>query len=121
MQEFLKVVAQLFTPGGELLKIIGVTLYMAFLSTTISACLGLPLGVLIGSRRFRGKGVLMRVLNTLMGLPPVVAGLLVFSSVALRSFGQSKAALHRIRNGDSAGASDNAHRCGALRFNRIGH
>ena len=78
MQEFLKVVAQLFTPGGELLRIIGVTLYMAFLSTTISACLGLPLGVLIGSRRFRGKGVLMRVLNTLMGLPPVVAGLLVF-------------------------------------------
>ncbi len=34
--------------------------------------------MLIGSRKFWGRGAVVRVLNTLMGLPPVVAGLLVF-------------------------------------------
>ena len=78
MQTFLNALELLFEPNSELRQIIGVTLYMAFFSTTISSCLGIPLGVLIGSRGFRGKKVVMRILNTLMGLPPVVAGLLVF-------------------------------------------
>lgn len=78
MQTFIQALALLFEPNSELRQIIGVTLYMAFFSTTISSCLGIPLGVLIGSRGFRGKKVVMRILNTLMGLPPVVAGLLVF-------------------------------------------
>jgi len=78
MQTFIQALALLFEPNSELRQIIGVTLYMAFFSTAISSCLGIPLGVLIGSRGFRGKKVVMRILNTLMGLPPVVAGLLVF-------------------------------------------
>ena len=78
MQAFIDALKALFTPGGELPKIIGVTLYMALCSTAISSCLGLPLGMLLGSRDFRGKGAVMRIISTLMGLPPVVAGLLVF-------------------------------------------
>lgn len=78
MQAILQTLSLLFQPGSELRQIIGVTLYMAFFSTVISSCLGLPIGVLIGSRGFWGKGLVMRILNTLMGLPPVVAGLLVF-------------------------------------------
>lgn len=78
MSDFLQALSMLFTPDSELRQIIGVTLCMAFFSTAISSCLGLPLGVLIGSRNFRGKRITIRILNTLMGLPPVVAGLLVF-------------------------------------------
>lgn len=78
MQTFSEMLSAFFSPNSELLRIIGVTLYMAFFSTTISSALGLPLGVFIGSRSFRGKGALLRILSTLMGLPPVVAGLLVF-------------------------------------------
>lgn len=78
MQVLSDLMKNLLAPNGELLKIIGVTLYMSFFSTGISALLGLPLGVLIGSREFRGKGAVLRILNTLMSLPPVVAGLLVF-------------------------------------------
>ena len=63
----------------ELLQILGVTLRMSFFSTTISCLLGLPLGALIGTRRFRGKSFLKKIIHTLMGLPPVVAGLLVYS------------------------------------------
>lgn len=62
----------------ELWQIIGVTLRMSLTSTFLSCLVGIPLGILIGSNSFCGKALLVRVLHTLMGLPPVVAGLLVF-------------------------------------------
>jgi tungstate transport system permease protein len=68
----------LFGANGELRQIVGVTLRMSFTSTAIAAGVGLPLGVLIGVSRFRGRGLLLRLLHTLMGLPPVVAGLITF-------------------------------------------
>lgn len=81
----------LFGANGELRHIIGVTLRMSFSSTFISCCIGIPLGVLIGMNTFRGKRMLMRVIHTLMGLPPVVAGLLVFFLLSRSGpFGQYK-------------------------------
>ena len=62
---------------GELLQILGVTMLMSFFSTTISSLIGIPLGILLGSRDFRAKKLLMRLTHTLMGVPPVVAGLVV--------------------------------------------
>ena len=78
MGDFLQALATVFTPGSELQQIVLVTLQMAFFSTGISMLIGVPLGVLIGFSNFRGKRLLMRILNTLMGLPPVLAGLIVF-------------------------------------------
>lgn len=69
----------LFSLDPELLQILGVTLRMSFFSTTISCLVGLPLGALIGTRSFRGKAFLKKLIHTLMGLPPVVAGLLVYA------------------------------------------
>ena len=65
-----------FTP--EVLGIIGVTLRMAFVSTTISSCLGIVLGLLLEKSRFPGKRIVIRICRTLMGTPPVVVGLVVF-------------------------------------------
>lgn len=69
----------LFSLDKELLQVIGVTLRMSFFSTTISCLIGLPLGALIGTRSFKGKAFVKRIIHTLMGLPPVVAGLLVYT------------------------------------------
>ena len=69
----------LFPPDKELLQIIGVTLRMSFFSTLISCLIGLPLGTLIGTKNFRGKSFIKKLIHTLMGLPPVVAGLIVYS------------------------------------------
>ena len=69
----------LFSLDPELLQILGVTMRMSFFSTTLSCRVGLPLGALIGTRSFRGKAVLKKLIHTLMGLPPVVAGLLVYA------------------------------------------
>jgi tungstate transport system permease protein len=50
------------------------------LSSAIIACIpGIPLGVLIALRRFRGRRALLAVLNSLMALPTVVVGLIVYS------------------------------------------
>ena len=58
---------------------------MSLFSTGFSTLIGLPLGVAIGKSSFRGKGAVIRITDTLMGLPPVVAGLIVF--MLFRSIG----------------------------------
>ena len=70
---------------GEIIQILCTTLVMSFFSTSISALIGIPLGVSLGKHRFPGRGALLRVTNTLMGLPPVLAGLVVF--ILFRSIG----------------------------------
>jgi tungstate transport system permease protein len=78
MDSFRQAFELLFSLDKELLQIIGVTLRMSFFSTTISCLIGLPLGALIGTKSFKGKSFLKKLIHTLMGLPPVVAGLFVY-------------------------------------------
>lgn len=68
----------LISADREILQIIGVTLRMSFFSTTVSCLAGMPLGILITSIDFKGKRTIKKIINTLMGLPPVVAGLIVY-------------------------------------------
>ena len=63
-------------PG--LLQIIGLSLRVS-LSAILLACLvGLPLGAALALARFPGRGGVIVLCNALMGLPPVVAGLLIY-------------------------------------------
>ncbi len=64
--------------SSELYLILGVTMLTTVLSTALSTAIGLPLAWAMVARRFPGRRMLERLLSTLMGLPPVVAGLLVF-------------------------------------------
>ena len=48
------------------------------MAVLIAAVLGFPLGAAVALWRFPGRGVMIVVLNALMGLPPVVAGLAVY-------------------------------------------
>lgn len=68
----------MFVDNQELLQIIATTLLMSCTSTVVSCAIGIPLGILIAISEFRGKKMLLRFLHTLMGLPPVLAGLIVF-------------------------------------------
>lgn len=78
MQQFLTLLTELFQKDSELLQIVGVTLKMASISTTISFLVGVPLGALLGARSFYGKKLLMNITSTFMGFPPVLCGLVVF-------------------------------------------
>lgn len=69
----------LITSGDRQLGIILVTtLRMALSSSVIALLLGVPLGVLLGSYAGRGKRTLVVINRTLMGLPPVVVGLVCY-------------------------------------------
>ena len=59
-------------------SILGTTMYMAVLSSLIAFVLGGTIGMLIASNRFRGKTVVKIILRTLMGLPPVVVGIVLY-------------------------------------------
>jgi tungstate transport system permease protein len=63
---------------AEIYGIIGLSLLVTTASAVISATLGIPSGIVIGSRDFTGKRLTVRIINTFMGLPPVVAGLVVY-------------------------------------------
>lgn len=53
------------------------------LSATLVACMiGLPIGALVAISRFRGRQIVLVIINALMGLPPVVIGLLVYMQLS---------------------------------------
>jgi len=56
-----------------------VSVLVAFTSTSLATVTAVPVGVLLAQRRFPGRGGIVAVLNTLMSLPTVVVGLLVYS------------------------------------------
>ena len=68
----------LISLSSETLGIIGVTIRMSFASTFIGSLLGIILGLLLERYRFPGKRIVVRFCRTLMGTPPVVAGLVVY-------------------------------------------
>ena len=78
MDKLIESLNMLLSMDKELIQIIGVTLKMSFFSTFISCFLGMPIGVLIEKENFKGKGIVKKIASTLMGLPPVVAGLIVY-------------------------------------------
>lgn len=68
--------------NGEIYGIIILSLVVTIISTCLAALPGLPLGIIIGSRNFAGKNILLRFIHTFMGLPPVVAGLVVYLALS---------------------------------------
>lgn len=67
---------------ADLLEIIALSLRVSISAVLISAVIGFPLGALIAVLRFPGRQALAVLLNALMGLPPVVVGLLVYMGIS---------------------------------------
>ena len=63
---------------ANLFAIIGLSLKVSFTAVALAAAIGLPLGAAVAVFRFPGRGAVAAFLNALMGLPPVVVGLLVY-------------------------------------------
>ena len=67
---------------GNLVEIIALSLQVSLGAVLMSAVIGLPLGALLAVTRFRGRGALIVLVNALMGLPPVVVGLIVYLTLS---------------------------------------
>ena len=62
---------------SEVLQITVLSLQIAALSTGISLLFGLPIGTALALGKFPGRSIFLSLVNTGMGLPPVVVGLFV--------------------------------------------
>ena len=70
---------ELITSGDPILmQIIGLSLRVTLSAVLIGCLIGLPLGAALALARFPGRSGVIVVFNALMGLPPVVAGLLIY-------------------------------------------
>jgi tungstate transport system permease protein len=59
-------------------QIVGRSLEVTVLAVLSAALLALPLGAALALHRFPGRGALLILLNTLMGFPPILAGLFIY-------------------------------------------
>jgi tungstate transport system permease protein len=68
----------------ELFGIIFLSLKVSGLALVMSTLFGLPAGAILGLSRFPGQSASVSMMNTLMGLPPVVVGLFVYLLLSRR-------------------------------------
>ena len=69
----------IFSLDKEIYDIVLRSLRLSLSATLLAVLFGVPSGFFIGSRRFRGRSIVMVVLNTAMALPTVVVGLIGYS------------------------------------------
>lgn len=62
----------------ELVAIVALSLRVSLSAVALATVIALPLGAVLALWRFPGRGAVVAVLNALMGLPPVVVGLVVY-------------------------------------------
>lgn len=72
----------IFSLNREFLEIVLVSLKVSFTSTTLATLTGVPLGIFVALKKFPGKYVVTTILNTLMSVPTVVIGLLVYALIS---------------------------------------
>ncbi|NQV83397.1 MAG: ABC transporter permease, partial [Rhodospirillales bacterium] len=70
--------ALVFGLDAALTEIVGLSLRVSLSAVAIACAIGLPVGALLALYRFRGRFFLIVSVNALMGLPPVVVGLIVY-------------------------------------------
>jgi tungstate transport system permease protein len=68
----------ILSADAAVMEIVLLSLRVSLSALVVGACIGLPLGALLAVARFPGRQGVIVALNALMGLPPVVAGLLIY-------------------------------------------
>ena len=68
----------IFSLDAELVEIVQLSLYVTLSAVGLACVFGFPLGALLAIGRFPGRGALTILISALMGLPPVVVGLVVY-------------------------------------------
>jgi tungstate transport system permease protein len=63
---------------ADLLEIVALSLQVSLTATALACLIGIPVGALVATARFPGRGAVIVLINALMGLPPVVVGLIVY-------------------------------------------
>jgi tungstate transport system permease protein len=75
---FADALGRLLAGDDELLEIIGLSMRVSLSAAALATLIGVPAGATLAMGRFPGRRPLVVIVNSLMGLPPVVVGLAVY-------------------------------------------
>ena len=75
---FLNSLLLIITFNNDLWEIIILSLYVSFIALIIGSVLGILFGYYLALKVFLFKNIILIVINSLMGIPPVVVGLIVY-------------------------------------------
>ncbi|MDZ4842160.1 MAG: ABC transporter permease [Hyphomicrobium aestuarii] len=75
---FSTALALVISGDARLYEIIALSLMVSLTAVVIGCLVGIPLGAALAVLRFPGRNALITIVNSLMGLPPVVVGLIVY-------------------------------------------
>lgn len=67
-----------FSNYNDIFPVILMSLFVSLSSVVIASVIGVTLGIPVALKEFKSKRLIMRVANTLMSLPPVLMGLIVY-------------------------------------------
>ncbi|MGI9370178.1 MAG: ABC transporter permease [Ruegeria sp.] len=76
--EFSKALTLILSGDAELWAIVLLSLRVSIIAVLVAAAIGMPLGAALAVTRFPGRRGVIVLLNAMMGLPPVVVGLVVY-------------------------------------------
>ncbi|MFL2802710.1 MAG: ABC transporter permease [Paracoccaceae bacterium] len=82
LEAFVTAFTLIFSLDHSLLEIVGLSLKISVTSLIISSIIGFPVGVILAITRFSGRSILISIFNSMMGIPPVVVGLIVYLLVS---------------------------------------
>jgi len=68
----------LFTLDSYLLEVIGLSLYISLSALIISILISLPIASILSIKNFTGKSFITIIFNSLMSLPPVAVGVILY-------------------------------------------
>ena len=72
----------IFTLDNKLLDIFFLSFKVTMIALLVSCFIGLPLGTFLATQKFKGRKLILGIINSLMSLPPVVVGLFVYINLS---------------------------------------
>jgi tungstate transport system permease protein len=79
------VIGLILSADPALVGIVRLSLFVSLTAAVCAALIGVPFGALLALTRFPGRQAVVVLLNALMGLPPVVAGLAIYLLLSRRA------------------------------------
>jgi tungstate transport system permease protein len=84
LDSFMSAILLVISLDTEMVSIVAVSLKVSCASTLLAGLVGVPAGFMLAFGSFRGKPMVITILNTLLALPTVVVGLFVYAFIARR-------------------------------------
>lgn len=81
---FIEAFRLIFAFDREVFSAVFISLKVSIIAIILSAIISFPMGFIIATKSFRGKKPLITIINTLMAMPTVVVGLIIYTLISRR-------------------------------------